>query len=218
MTDQPTSAVEATMHAVYAALAQQLPARLERRPVFGHWEDEELGFPPLYEQLTVTVELGGWSAHCNSSRDGAAIDGLFSTYHDARDPAGPHALVFAVDERAALREHGWHGVAPCRASWAAGDPAPIVAAFRVLASLSPRVLLPEDLPPGSPWPWPRFIDCVLLAEVIGSEGSGAGRILVTRTDDELHRVVVAEGSPEDAMWREWSAKPPVLRRLSQWRR
>lgn len=88
----------------------------------------------------------------------------------------------------------------------------------VPTSPSPRVLLPEELPPGSPWPWPRFIDCVLLAEVIGSEGSGAGRILVTRTDDELHRVVVGESSPEDAMWREWSANPPVLRRLSQWRR
>lgn len=206
------------MHAVYAALAQQFPARLERSPVFGHWEDEELGFPPLYEQLTVTVELGGWVAHCSSSRDGAAIEGLFSTYHDGRDPAGPHALVFAAGERAALREHGWHDVTHGRASWAAGDPTPIVAAFRVLASLSPRVLLPEDLPSGSPWPWPALIYWVLLAEVVGSEGSGAGRILVTRTDDELHRVVVAEGSPEDAMWREWSANPPVLRRLSQWRR
>lgn len=211
VTDMPTPAVEATLSAAHAELAARFPgATIHRSPIYHHWEDEELGYSPLYECVSIKVEPAGYPTWCRSSRDGTAIEGIFSGYHDARHPRGAHALIFSADERAALRARGWRGGSTWQARWPAGDPAAIVAAFAVLATLAPRVLTPAALPAGAPWPWADLLFHVLLAEVVGVEGAGARRILLTRIDGTTHRVLVAEGSPWDALLQSWRAAPPRL--------
>ena len=150
--------------------------------------------------------------------EGMAIEGIFSAHHDARHPDGAHALVFNADERAALRSHGWQGSSSWRARWSADQAAQIISAFAILATLSPRVLLPEDLPDGAPWPWAAFLFNVLLADVEGIDGAGERRILRTIVDDEIHSVGVPEGSPWDELWRWWCHQPPTMRPFSQLRR
>jgi len=207
------------MQTVHAALALRFPdATLDRLPIYQHWEDEDLGYPPLYEALSIKVAPAGYPAWCTSNREGMAIEGIFSSHHDARHPDGAHALVFDADERAALRSHGWQGSSSWRARWSADQPAQVISAFAILATLSPRVLLPEDLPDGAPWPWAAFLFNVLLADVEGIDGAGEGRILRTIVDDEVHFVGVPEGSPWDTLWRWWCHQPPTMRPFSQLRR
>lgn len=215
--EQPTRAVEEAMEAVHAALVVGFPdATLARVPIYHHWEDEELGFAPLYEVLQIRVAPAGFPAWCTSSREGDAIEGMFSAWYDARAPGGPYALVFDADDRAELWERGWKGPSTWRARWSPDDAARVVAAFTVLANVLPCVLVPEDLPRDCPWPGSDLLFHVLLADVEGSEGVGERRILRTRVDGEAHRVAVAEGSPEDALWRWWLAHPPAMRRVSRW--
>lgn len=207
------------MQAIHAELARRHPGlTLDRLPVFQHREDHELGYPPLYERLSIQVAPAGFPAWCSSNREGDALEGIFAAHHDARHPAGPHSLVFDPDDRAVLRSHGWRGTSTWSARWSADQPARVAAAFTALAALSPRVLLPADLPQGAPWPWADFVFSVLLAELESVEGTGERRILRTRTDGEPHRVLVPEGSPWDALWRGWLAHPPELRPYAQWRR
>lgn len=219
MTDRPTRAVEHALRAIHAALQPRFPdATLTRSGVFQHREDEELGIPPLYERLSLRLTPAGYPAWCSSDRDGAALEGIFAAHHDARDPHGPHALVFDRNDRAALRAHGWRGTTTWQARWSPADPARVAAALAVLADLSPRVLLPADLPPDTPWPWGGLVYLVLLADLEGLEGRGEQQILRTRLDDETHRVSVPEGSPADHLRRWWSARPPALRPHAQWLR
>lgn len=220
MTDQPTRAVEQTLQAVHAALAARFPgATLHRVPIYQHWEDEELGYPPLYEQLSLHVEPAGIPAWCSSDREGRGLEGILHTGGDHRDPRGPHALVFDAADRARLRAHGWRGPSGgWRARWPAGDPARVLAAYAALADTAPRVLLPEDLPPGAPWPWFELLFSGLLAEVVRTEGAGPQQIVVTRLDGEPHRFQIPAGSEWDRLWQQWRAAPPAMRPYAQWHR
>lgn len=207
------------MQAIHSALVFGFPAAtLARLPVFQHWEDDELGHPPLYELLQLEVAPGGVPTWCRSNREGTGLEGRFLDYHGARHPAGPHALVFDAKDRATLRAHGWQGTGGWFARWSADEPERVAEALAVLGRLSPRVLLPEDLGAGTPWPWAEFVSSVLLADVEGSEGHGEQRVLLTCLDGQRHRVRVPEGSSEEALWRWWTAHPPAMRPYAQWYR
>ncbi|MCB9706955.1 MAG: hypothetical protein H6711_34260 [Myxococcales bacterium] len=216
MTDRPSPAVEAAMAEIHTALVGRgLAAAIHRTPIYHHWEDESLDFPPLYEQISIAVTPAGIRAFCRSDREGTAIEGLIVAFDDERGPQGARALIFDAAERRALRAHGWLGSAYWSGRWSADDPSRIAAAFVAIETLDPRVLEPADLPPGMPWPWPDLLYHVLLAELVGVEGAGAERVLLTRVDGTTHRVQVDEGSRWERLRRAWSAAPPRLRRLSE---
>lgn len=218
MIDAPSAAVEQAMVFVHARLASDFVlGELERVPIFRHHEDADLGTPPLYEQLQLTLAPAGLTVWCRTNREGTGIEASFSSWFDAREPRGAHALSFDADERVRLRERGWEDPAGWSARWSVDDPERIVAGLTVLATLRPRVLLPRHLPPGCPWPWSDFVSFVLFAEVLGVEGTGVARVLLTRVDGTLHRVPVAEDSPWETLWRAWEANRPELPTLAQWR-
>lgn len=207
------------MRSIHAALVARDPAvALHRLPIYHHWEDEELGVAPLYELLSIPAAPGGIRAYCRSSREGTAIELWFSAYYDARDRLGARALIFDAADRATLRAAGLRGASSWSGRWSPDRAPAVIAAFEALEGLRPRVLLPEDLPPGAPWPWPSLIFLGLYADAVEVAIEGAGRSIDARLDGERHHLREPHGDRWDALWRAWQAGPPALRPYAEWLR
>lgn len=207
------------MRRIHAALvARDATAGLRRRPVYQHWEDEPLDIAPLYEVLWIRAAPAGIQTSVRSSREGAAIEGWLTAFYDARDALGARALIFDAADRATLRAAGFRGSSYWKARWSPGEAGAIIAAFDTLATLQPRVLLPEDLPRGSEWPWPDLLFHALYADEVRVTAEGRARVLETRLDGETHRLREHRGERWDALWAGWQAGSPPLRLYADWLR
>jgi hypothetical protein len=200
---------ERAVRAVREALPAELGAtEVVSHELYGHWEDEELGLPPRAVILHFSFRAGPFRVHASTAADGE-IEAVFAPYASEREPGGPWHAQLGPGDRERLLAHGWRQRGPWTALWPAG-PEHVVAGLLAVRGLSPRLLRPEDLPPGRKWPWIDLIEHGLFADAVLERVRERDRWLVTTSvGGETHRLQLYD--EDDALLTWWHAAPRVLR-------